>query len=88
VSNSPDLDAMLTGRQRFHPLPGRDRIVLRRTPAALSVGLRTPAGGPADPDPDTVDAAFAMLTRVAYGLSGARPTGVRLRRNFLSNLAR
>ena len=69
---------MLTGLQRFDPLLGRDEITLRRTPAALSVSLRTPSGGPAHPD--TVDAMFAMLTRIAYGLSGAHPTSVRLHR--------
>ncbi|WP_194905433.1 helix-turn-helix transcriptional regulator [Catenulispora rubra] len=78
--NSPDIGSLLEDLERFHPLFGRERIVLTRRPHAVSVSLRAPDGLPAHPD--TVEACFALLCRIIRSVAGDRagPSRVALRR--------
>lgn len=78
--NSPDLGSLLDDLERFHPLFGRERIVLTRRPHEVSLSLRTPSGLPANPD--TVEACFALLCRIVRSLTdvGVGPSRVALRR--------
>jgi AraC-like DNA-binding protein len=78
--NSPDLGSLLDDLERFHPLFGRERIVLTRRPHDVSLSLRTPNGLPANPD--TVEACFALLCRSVRSLTDvdAGPSRVALRR--------
>ncbi|MFE2284530.1 helix-turn-helix domain-containing protein [Streptomyces sp. NPDC059443] len=85
LANSPDVAALLDSLGRFHPLVGRNELVVRRSPAGsgpatVSLGLRALDGGAAHPE--TVDACFAMLCRTVRRLAGegARPDRVLLRR--------
>lgn len=85
LANSPDVGAMLDSLGRFHPLIGRNELVVRRCPvgngtATVSVSLRDLGGGAAHPD--TVDACFAMLCAIARRLAGegVAPDRVLLRR--------
>lgn len=77
LANSPTLGEALAGLERFHPLLDRDEIALIRSPGIVAVTLRTTGGAS---DPDTVDAAFAMLARAGHRLAGVRPQHVHLRR--------
>ncbi len=71
--------ALLERLQRFHPLFGRDRVVLEGKHGSAWLGLEDVAGGPAHPD--SVDACFALLCRsVSQLTAGTRPDRVRLRR--------
>jgi AraC-like DNA-binding protein len=83
LANSPTLETALTLLERFHPLLGRDVIALSRNASAVGVSLQAAAGGAADPE--TVDAAFAMLARVGYRLAGVRPGHAYLRRPMPEN---
>lgn len=80
--NSPDIGTLLDDLERFHPLFGRERIVLTRRPREVSFTLLAPDGTPADPD--TVEACFAMLCRIIRSLTDAEadvgPARVALRR--------
>ena len=78
--NSPDIGSLLDDLERFHPLFGRERIVLTRRPGAVSLSLRAPNGLPANPD--TVEACFALLCRIVCSVAGgeAGPSWVALRR--------
>ena len=78
--NSPDIGSLLDDLERFHPLFGRERIVLTRRPRAVTLTLRAPDGLPANPD--TVEACFALLCRVIRSMTGdeAGPSRVALRR--------
>ncbi|WP_280723202.1 AraC family transcriptional regulator [Kitasatospora sp. MAA4] len=85
LANSPDIAAMLGSLARFHPLVGRNELVVRERPAGsgpatVSVGIRALDDGAAHPD--TVDACFAMLCRTVRRLAGesAGPDQVLLRR--------
>ncbi|WP_198042143.1 helix-turn-helix transcriptional regulator [Kitasatospora azatica] len=85
LANSPDIAALLDNLGRFHPLIGRNELVVRRRPtgsgpATVSVSLRALDGGAAHPE--TVDACFAMLCRTVRRLAGegAVPDRVLLRR--------
>ncbi|MEU9209245.1 helix-turn-helix domain-containing protein [Streptomyces sp. NPDC048415] len=73
LANSPDVGAMLDSLGRFHPLIGRNELVVRQRPVGdgattVSVSLRGLDGGTAHPD--TVDACFAMLCAIARRLAG------------------
>ena len=78
--NSPDIGALLDDLERFHPMFGREQILLARRPHEVSLSLRAPSGLPADPD--TVEACFALLCRIVCSIAGgeARPSRVALRR--------
>ncbi len=78
--NSPDIGTLLDDLERFHPLFGREQIVLTRRPREVSFSLRAPNGLPADPD--TVEACFALLCRIIRSLTDvdAGPSRVALRR--------
>lgn len=78
--NSPDIGSLLDDLERFHPLFGRERIVLTRRPHTWSVSLRAPDGLPANPD--TVEACFALLCRIVCSIADdeAGPSRVALRR--------
>jgi AraC-like DNA-binding protein len=78
--NSPDVGSLLDDLERFHPLFGRERIVLTRRPQSVALTLRAPDGGPANPD--TVEACFALLCRIVRSIAGddAGPARVALRR--------
>ncbi|MEY9930258.1 AraC-like DNA-binding protein [Catenulispora sp. GP43] len=78
--NSPDIGSLLDDLERFHPMFGREQILLARRPQAVSLSLRAPDGGPADPD--TVEACFALLCRIVRSIAGdgAGPSRVALRR--------
>ena len=78
--NSPDIGSLLDDLERFHPMFGRERIVLTRRPREVSLSLRSPGGLPADPD--TVEACFALLCRIVRSIAGgaAGPSRVALRR--------
>jgi AraC-like DNA-binding protein len=78
--NSPDIGSLLDDLERFHPLFGRERIVLTRRPREVSLTLRAPNGLPANPD--TVEACFALLCRIIRSMAGgeAGPSRVALRR--------
>ena len=78
--NSPDIGSLLDDLERFHPLVGRERIVLTRRPHSVAFSLRAPNGLPADPD--TVEACFALLCRILRSIAGgeAVPSRVALRR--------
>ena len=78
--NSPDIGSLLDDLERFHPLFGRDRIVLTRRPHEVSLSLRAPNGPPANPD--TVEECFALLCRIVRSVAGddASPSRVALRR--------
>ncbi|MBB4947963.1 AraC-like DNA-binding protein [Kitasatospora gansuensis] len=85
LANSPDIASVLDSLERFHPLIGRNELVVRRRPAGsgpatVSVSLRALDGAAAHPD--TVDACFAMLCRTVRRLAGegAGPDRVLLRR--------
>ncbi|WP_167346452.1 AraC family transcriptional regulator [Kitasatospora phosalacinea] len=85
LANSPDIATMLDGLARFHPLIGRNELVVRRRPVGsgadeVSLSLRALDGGPAHPE--TVDACFAMVCRTVRRLAGeeAGPVRVLLRR--------
>jgi len=85
LANSPDIAALLDSLGRFHPLIGRNELVVRRRPAGggpatVSVSLRALDGGAAHPE--SVDACFAMLCRTVRRLAGegAGPDRVLLRR--------
>jgi AraC-like DNA-binding protein len=88
LSNSPDLRSLLAQLERFHPLFGQDRIILRTRGARASLVLVAESGGPALPD--TVDACFGLLSRVARDLTRPdRPTDrVLLRRPAPADPAR
>ena len=78
--NSPDIGSLLDDLERFHPLFGRERIVLTRRPHSVTLSLRAPDSLPANPD--TVDACFALLCRIVRSIAGgeAGPSRVALRR--------
>ena len=78
--NSPDIGSLLDDLERFHPMFGREKILLTRRPHAVSLSLRAPNGLPADPD--TVEACFALLCRIVRSIAGdgAGPSRVALRR--------
>jgi AraC-like DNA-binding protein len=80
VANCPDVATALTELERFHPLVERDRVVLMRGPRSATIGLRSADGGHAHPD--TVDAFFAIVSRMLRHLAGehARPSMVTLLR--------
>jgi AraC-like DNA-binding protein len=84
LANSPHVGAMLDSLRCFHPLVGRDELVVRPLSGGGSgtvcVSLRAPDGGAADPD--AVDACFALLSRTVRLLSeeSAGPDRVLLRR--------
>jgi AraC-like DNA-binding protein len=80
VANCPDVATALTELERFHPLIERDRVTLTRRPQSLTLGLRSADGGHAHRD--TVDAFFAIVSRMLLHLAGerARPSLVTLRR--------
>lgn len=74
LANSPDVGTMLDSLGRFHPLIGRNELLVRRQPVGsgpvtASVSLRALNGGTAHPD--TVDACFAMLCAIVRRLGGA-----------------
>jgi AraC-like DNA-binding protein len=71
---------LLDDLERFHPMFGREQILLARRPQAVSLSLRAPNGLPADPD--TVEACFALLCRIVRSIAGgeAGPSRVALRR--------
>ncbi|MFC0038222.1 helix-turn-helix transcriptional regulator [Actinomadura rayongensis] len=81
LANSPDVGALLAVLQRYHPLLGRNELVVERAGAGATLTLRSPDGGAADPD--TVDACFGVMCHVLARLTGgaARPDRVRLRRS-------
>ncbi len=78
--NSPDIGSLLDDLERFHPLFGRERIVLSRGSHSVTLSLRAPSGLPANPD--TVEACFALLCRIVRSIAGgeAVPSRVALRR--------
>lgn len=78
--NSPDIGSLLDDLERFHPLFGREQIVLTRRPHEVSLSLRAPDGSPTNPD--TVVACFALLCRIVRALTDvdAGPSRVALRR--------
>jgi AraC-like DNA-binding protein len=78
LTNSPTVEAMLQGLERFHPMLDRDEVTLIRRAGSVTVTLRATDGGPAHPD--TVDAAFGMLARGTLRLAGRLPARVVLRR--------
>ncbi|MEV6008962.1 helix-turn-helix domain-containing protein [Streptomyces sp. NPDC051976] len=84
LANSPDVEAMLESLRYFHPLVGRNELVVRPRsgggPDTVRLSLRACDGGAADPD--TVDACFALLCRTVRLLSegSAGPDRVLLRR--------
>jgi AraC-like DNA-binding protein len=78
LTNSPDIASLLEGLERFHPLMGRDKIILTRRSSSFAVTLQTPSGGAAHPD--TIDASFTMLARSTRRLAGTLPSQVLLRR--------
>lgn len=78
--NSPDIGSLLDDLERFHPLFGRERIVLTRRPHEVSLSLRAPSGLSANAD--TVEACFALLCRIVRSLTDidVGPSRVTLRR--------
>ncbi|MGW2748723.1 helix-turn-helix domain-containing protein [Streptomyces sp. NPDC001450] len=84
LANSPDVGAMLDSLRHFHPLVGRNELVVQPHPDGGSdtvhVSLKAQDGGAADPD--GVDACFTLLCRSVRRLSGesAGPDRVLLRR--------
>ena len=80
VANCPDVATALTEMERFHPLLERDRVILARRPRSVTLGLRSAGGGHAHRD--TVDAFFAIVSRMLRHLAGdrAQPSLVTLRR--------
>jgi AraC-like DNA-binding protein len=84
LANSPDVGTMLDCLRHFHPLVGRNELVVhprrRGGSGTVHVSLRAQDGGAADPD--SVDACFALLCRTVRRLSGEAggPDRVLLRR--------
>jgi AraC-like DNA-binding protein len=80
LANSPDVGALLDRLHRFHPLFGKQRLMLANEPHSSSVWLEATDGAPADPD--TIDAFFAILCWLTRDLTSNRtaPSRVALRR--------
>lgn len=80
LTDSPDLATALADLERVHPLFDRRRLIVTTRGSSTAVTLQTQAGSPADPD--TVDACFALLCRLAEHFANApvRPVIVALRR--------
>ena len=80
LANSPDVGALLDRLQRFHPLFGKERVMLANDRHSTSVWLETTDGTPANPD--TIDAFFAILCWLTRHLTSNRaaPSRVVLRR--------
>ncbi|WP_329144555.1 AraC family transcriptional regulator [Streptomyces sp. NBC_01456] len=86
LANTPDIGAMLDTLVRFHPLIGRNELVVRRRPGSrgpgeVSLSLRALDGGAGHPD--TVDAFFTMLCAAVRRRAGqgVGPDRVLLRRS-------
>jgi AraC-like DNA-binding protein len=80
LANSPDVGALLDRLHRFHPLFGRQRLMLAKERHTTSVWLEATDGTPAHPD--TTDAFFAILCWLTRQLTSNRiaPRRVALRR--------
>jgi AraC-like DNA-binding protein len=79
LANSPDVGALLNRLRRFHPLFGKERVMLANDRHSTSVWLETTDGTPAHPD--TIDAFFAILCWLTRHLTSNRaPSRVVLRR--------
>lgn len=80
LANSPDVGALLDRLQRFHPLFGKERLMLANDRHSTSVWLEARDGTPAHPD--TIDAFFAILCWLTRQLTSNRaaPSRVALRR--------
>jgi Arabinose-binding domain of AraC transcription regulator, N-term len=80
LANSPNVGALLDRLQRFHPLFGKERVMLAKDRHSTSVWLEATDGTPAHPD--TVDAFFAILCGLTRQLTSTReaPRRVVLRR--------
>jgi AraC-like DNA-binding protein len=80
LANSPDVGALLDRLQRFHPLFGKQRLMLASDRTSTSVWLEATDGTPAHPD--TIDAFFAILCWLTRHLTSNRaaPSRVVLRR--------
>jgi AraC-like DNA-binding protein len=80
LANTPDVGALLDRLHRFHPLFGKQRLMLANEPHSTSVWLEATDGAPAHPD--TIDAFFAILYWLTGQLTSNRtaPTRVALRR--------
>ena len=80
LANSPDVGALLDRLQRFHPLFGKQRLMLANDRHSTSVWLEATDGTPAHPD--TIDAFFAILCWLTRHLTSNRaaPSRVVLRR--------
>jgi Arabinose-binding domain of AraC transcription regulator, N-term len=80
LANTPDLGALLDRLQRFHPLFGKQRLMLANDRRSTSVWLEAPDGTSAHPD--TIDAFFAILCWLTRTLTSNRaaPSRVVLRR--------
>jgi AraC-like DNA-binding protein len=80
LANTPDVDALLDRLQRFHPLFGKERLMLANDRHSTSVWLEARDGTSAHPD--TIDAFFAILCWLTRTLTSDRaaPSRVVLRR--------
>jgi AraC-like DNA-binding protein len=80
LANSPDVGALLDRLQRFHPLFGKERVMLAHDRHSTSVWLEAADGTPAHRD--TIDAFFAILCWLTRHLTSNRaaPSRVMLRR--------
>jgi AraC-like DNA-binding protein len=80
LANSPNVGALLDRLQRFHPLFGKERLMLANDRHSTSVWLEATDGTPAHPD--TIDAFFAILCWLTRHLTStqAAPRRVMLRR--------
>jgi AraC-like DNA-binding protein len=80
LANAPDVGALLDRLHRFHPLFGKQRLMLATEPHSTSVWLEATDGTSAHPD--TTDAFFSILCRLTHYLTSNRaaPRRVMLRR--------
>jgi AraC-like DNA-binding protein len=80
LANAPDVGALLDRLHRFHPLFGKQRLMLANERHSTSVWLEATDGAPAHPD--TVDAFFAILCWLTRHLTSNRvaPSRVLFRR--------
>jgi AraC-like DNA-binding protein len=80
LANAPDVGALLDRLHRYHPLFGKQRVMLATQPNATSIWLEATDGAPAHPD--TTDAFFSILSRLTRQLTSNRaaPSRILLRR--------
>jgi AraC-like DNA-binding protein len=80
LANAPDVGALLDRLQRFHPLFGKQQLMLANDRHSTSVWLEATDGTPAHPD--TIDAFFAILCWLTRHLTSNRaaPSRVVVRR--------